>query len=498
MTAIPQTDLLAATNWMQGTSSSSSAGSTLQSSAQAFAAQQGWTVVSTSNPQAASDGFFAASFLNANNQLVIVFKGPNFVTNMGALSTDAGISQGIAPEKVEADANQFMQTLFDNGSTSKGDSNTFVAGMSQGGMIAEYVGLQYGYSGVTLGAPGLPGYNAGNATFDNQPVSYQPSITNFAAYGDPVPNASTDSPVGIALGLSSQDHVGTVTWTGNVGAQTNLADELTQWNSLSVTNATPFTATASSLAGQAVLGSILSGQSVLGLSLYHNSGYYVPTVTALIDSQTTPVNGGGISLALPISWNGVPPSLPQGQSPGESGWSITYTIPSSSTGLQSTGLVDYYDASANQYVLGGGARISASAVTGLSYQNGNSSVQFATNATGALTGAGISVVQGAGSATVTDLGSGNQNTVAGTVNTNNLQPGQPVPVTTAAGTYHIDPATGDITDPGAIIATIGGNTVTIINPPGANDNSPSGGAFAVITSNAQAFPSNMTLSSVIS
>jgi hypothetical protein len=117
-------------------------------------------------------------------------------------------------------------------------------------------------------------------------------------------------------------------------------------------------------------------------------------------------------------------------------------------------------------------------VTGLSYQKGNSAVQLATDATGTPTGAGVAAVQGTSGTTLTDLGTGKQVTVVGAVDTSNLQAGQSVAVTTPAGTYHVDPATGDVTDSGAITATINGPTVTLLGLGGtspfaliSNDNS---------------------------
>jgi hypothetical protein len=209
------------------------------------------------------------------------------------------------------------------------------------------------------------------------------------------------------------------------------------------------------------------------------------------------INGGATTNNI-LAQNGVSSDIPMtgtpDQVPGSSGWSITYTVPSSSTGLQSQGLVDYYDSSTGQYVLGGNGRVDASAVTGLTYRNGNSTVCYATDSTGSPNGTGVAVTQGNGSTTITNLGSGNPISVAGTVDTSNLQPGQPVAVSTASGTYHVDPATGDITDPGAITTTVNGNTVTIINPVASNDNGASGSTFAVIQSNdASASSSNVTI-----
>jgi hypothetical protein len=84
--------------------------------------------------------------------------------------------------------------------------------------------------------------------------------------------------------------------------------------------------------------------------------------------------------------------------------------------------------------------------------------------------------------------------INGTIDTSNLQAGQPVAVSTPAGTYHIDPTTGDITDSGAVTATIGGETVTLI---GLSGSSP----FALISndnsiSTAGAVSSNTTIKSL--
>jgi hypothetical protein len=83
--------------------------------------------------------------------------------------------------------------------------------------------------------------------------------------------------------------------------------------------------------------------------------------------------------------------------------------------------------------------------------------------------------------------------INGTIDTSNLQAGQPVAVSTPAGTYHIDPATGDITDSGAVTATIGGETVTLIGLGGSspfslilNDNSVS--TAGAVSSNVSVFP----------
>jgi hypothetical protein len=224
-------------------------------------------------------------------------------------------------------------------------------------------------------------------------------------------------------------------------------------------------------------------------------------LTQQISSGGQPSSGQQSSLQgfapLPVSTTGaVPSDLPPVS--GSSGWSITWTspgIPGDPTHppVDTTEQILYYDASANQYVTASYAHIAASSVTDVAYNNAGVTVHLGTDTSGSPNGSGVSAIQGVSGTTLTDLQSGNQVTVAGTVDTSTLQPGQPVAVSTAVGTYHIDPATGDITDSGAVTATINGQTVTLLGLGGpspfaliSNDNSAV--TASAVSSNVLAYP----------
>ncbi|MDR3542818.1 MAG: hypothetical protein P4L69_17915, partial [Desulfosporosinus sp.] len=138
---------------------------------------------------------------------------------------------------------------------------------------------------------------------------------------------------------------------------------------------------------------------------------------------------------------------------------LTWTSPGGSgqTSIQVTA-DGTYNTSTGAYVTSGGTTIPSGEVSSVTYKSGGFTVQQGADTNGNPNGSGTLVVQGTSSATLTDLGSGNQVTVAGTVNTSNLQAGQPVPVSTVDGTYRIDPASGDI--------TVSGQSATLTGTPG--------------------------------
>ncbi|MTJ81313.1 MAG: hypothetical protein F8N37_09870, partial [Telmatospirillum sp.] len=170
-----------------------------------------------------------------------------------------------------------------------------------------------------------------------------------------------------------------------------------------------------------------------------------------------------------------------------SGWTITYD-PLDGSGLKTAPVYQtnqgtefgftYFTSPPN----GSGSQsfVGSGNVRALTYTDGNSTVTYGVDSTGRPNGTGVAVLQGNDSSTITNLSNGNQITTAGTVDTGNLVPGQPVPVSTADGIYHVDSATGNITDPGAITTTVNGNTITIIPPTASDDNTTTPSTFAVI------------------
>ena len=143
-----------------------------------------------------------------------------------------------------------------------------------------------------------------------------------------------------------------------------------------------------------------------------------------------------------------------------------------------------YDPSTGNCVTGAGYTIPLGELDSVAFKSPSTGavVNLQMNSSGQANGNGVLVVPGSTTSTIVDLGTGNQVVTAGTVDTTNLQTGQPVPVSTAAGTYHVDPASGNITDPGAITTTVNGNTVTLITPTASNDNQTPSSPFAVIQS----------------
>lgn len=189
----------------------------------------------------------------------------------------------------------------------------------------------------------------------------------------------------------------------------------------------------------------------------------------------------------------IPANAPTTQPSGIlDGWSITYTSPGGvfQEPVQVQTQFRYYDAQSQEFVLFGGQRISASSVADMSFQSASVNLSLTKDSSGGFNGPGLSVTNQNGISTLTDLGTGNQVAAVGTVNASSLQPGQPVAVSTQAGTYHVDPATGNITDLGAIATTINGNTVTILSTTSSNDNGVSGSEFAVIQSTSAGAPSS--------
>src|SRR5262249_30078745 len=122
---------------------------------------------------------------------------------LGTKGADAAILAGTAPRAFE-DAYQFTQDVENYLQQHHlGADHIYLTGHSLGGAEAEYVGSLDHESGVTFGAPGVPG-NHGSLVANQ-------SFVNYVDYGDPVGNFGSHfgnvehvgSPVGgvVTLGL---------------------------------------------------------------------------------------------------------------------------------------------------------------------------------------------------------------------------------------------------------------------------------------------------------
>jgi hypothetical protein len=349
---------------------------------------------------------------------------------------------------------------------------------STAGLTAGFALIGNDYKGSGAGNP-QQAYTILNSDGTTSSVVNQPLVLAFQDWAS------------FALGVTNQVYLGSST----LGAQAVDA-EIWVYPHLFNSTSGPATIARNQVSGEG------GANYDLGSSTSNVADNLVPTPTSSGPVLNQISSSWGVS-PLPVSSNGVPPASASGE---PTGWAITYTVPSSSTGQQSQGLVSYYDSSTNQYVLNGGlVSIPASAVTDLSYTNGNSQVHFGTDASGNLTGASVSIVQGANSATVTDSVSGNQITVPGIIDTSQFQAGQPVQIINADGTINIPstiglltwtPTSGNVAVqvPGstAINTIIDGNSVTIIQPQQGSDSTP----YAVIvpTTGAGAPSSNGTIS----
>lgn len=174
----------------------------------------GYTVIRTSDAGQVALGLEAQAIRTPTGQVIVAFRGPVPMPGTPTYTNDEALAQGREPPSFGA-AREFIAQLRDANQLPAG--GTFVTGYSQGATIAQKMGLENTYGGVTWGGTGVPDYNPATS---NLPV---PDIKNYLRYGDPVANACSESPTGTALGLTKQYHAGTVEWFGNQSDQAALA-----------------------------------------------------------------------------------------------------------------------------------------------------------------------------------------------------------------------------------------------------------------------------------
>jgi hypothetical protein len=169
------------------------------------------------------DGFAGAEFTDGQGDIIIADEDADLASPFGAATpyqsssflAEVQIYAGLHPTALSS-AVQFGAQVAASNSSAK----IYVTGFGLGGVEAEAQAQALGSrvsGGVTFGAPGLPGSEAGVG---------QSTVTNFVDYGDPVGNWASDPQSELTeLAGKSADHFGDAELTGSPGnaAQIKLA-----------------------------------------------------------------------------------------------------------------------------------------------------------------------------------------------------------------------------------------------------------------------------------
>jgi len=161
-----------------------------------------------------SDGFAGADFTDGQGNVIIADEDASLASPFGSATAyqnssflaEVQIYNGLRPAALSS-AVQFAQQV----AAANGSARIYVTGLGLGGVEAEAQAQALGSrlaGGVTFGAPGLPGYQAASGQ--------GAAVTDFADYGDPVGNWSSDPDSELAdLASQGTDHYGDFELVGN-------------------------------------------------------------------------------------------------------------------------------------------------------------------------------------------------------------------------------------------------------------------------------------------
>ncbi len=106
------------------------------------------------NVYSTSSGMQAVAFRNAQNEIVIAYRGTE-LNDIGDVSSDINILLGNIPQAQLTDAENFYKAVV----AQYGDENIVITGHSLGGAIAQIIGSKTGKLTYTYNAPGMATYS---------------------------------------------------------------------------------------------------------------------------------------------------------------------------------------------------------------------------------------------------------------------------------------------------------------------------------------------------
>ena len=165
-----------------------------------------------------NDGFAGAEFTDGQGNIIIADEDADLASPFGTATSyqnssflaEVQIYNGIVPAAVRT-AVQFAQQV----AATDHNARIYVTGFGLGGAEAEAQAQALAdrvTGGVTFGAPGLPGAQAGGS---------QSAITNFVDYGDPVGNwaSEPDSDLVSMFSFDERDHIDAVDAQGTLAVE---------------------------------------------------------------------------------------------------------------------------------------------------------------------------------------------------------------------------------------------------------------------------------------